>query len=44
MRRDPGKDKKGNWQLLSDHEEWEPVAWSEDTVVIGQVKWMTMEL
>ena len=39
-----GKDKKGNWQLLSDHPEWKPVSWPEDTVVIGEVKWSAVEL
>ena len=39
-----GKDKKGNWQLLSDHPEWKPVSWPKDAVVIGEVKWSAVEL
>ena len=38
-----GKDKKGNWQLLSDHEQWEPAPWPEDAAVIGEVKWSAVE-
>ena len=38
-----GKDKQGNWQLLSDHPDWKPTPWPEDTVVIGQVKWSAVE-
>ncbi len=35
-----GKDKRGKWQLLSDHPSWEPVPWSKGTEVIGEVRWM----
>ena len=38
-----GKDEKGNWQLLSDHEDWEPAPWPEDAVIIGEVKWSAVE-
>ena len=39
-----GKDEQGNWLLVSDHEDWEPVLWPKETVVIGEVKWMAREL
>ena len=38
-----GKDEQGNWQLLSDHEDWEPAPWPEDAVIIGEVKWSARE-
>ena len=38
-----GKDKKGNWLLVSDHPEWKPVSWPKDAVVIGEVKWSAVE-
>ncbi len=38
-----GKDEQGNWQLLSDHEDWEPAPWPEDAVIIGEVKWSAVE-
>ncbi len=38
-----GKDKKGNWLLVTDHPAWKPVLWPEDTVTIGEVKWSAVE-
>ncbi len=35
-----GKDAEGNWQIESDNEDWEPVPWSRDTEVIGEVRWV----
>ena len=35
-----GKDAEGNWQIESDNEDWEPVPWSRDTEVIGEVRWL----
>ena len=34
-----GKDTEGNWQIESDNEGWEPVPWSRDTEIIGEVRW-----
>ena len=34
-----GKDAEGNWQIESDNEAWEPVPWSRDTEIIGEVRW-----
>lgn len=34
-----GKDAEGNWQIESDNEDWEPVPWSRDTEIIGEVRW-----
>ena len=34
-----GKDAEGNWQIESDNEDWEPVPWSRDAEVIGEVRW-----
>ena len=34
-----GKDAEGNWQIESDNEDWEPVPWSRDTQIIGEVRW-----
>ena len=38
-----GKDKKGNWLLVSDHPGWKPAPWPEDAAVIGEVKWSAVE-
>lgn len=35
-----GRDNKGRWQLLSDHPSWEPLSWSDDAQVEGEVMWM----
>ena len=37
------KDDNG-WQLTSDHPAWKPVAWTDDTQIIGQVRWMAKTL
>ena len=34
-----GKDTEGNWQIESDNEDWEPVPWSRDAEIIGEVRW-----
>ena len=34
-----GLDAEGNWQIESDNEDWEPVSWSRDTEIIGEVRW-----
>ena len=34
-----GKDAEGNWQIESDNEDWEPVPWSRDAEIIGEVRW-----
>ena len=34
------KDKAGGWLLGSDHPEWDPVPWSDDADVIGEVRWV----
>ncbi len=34
-----GKDAEGNWQMESDNEDWEPVPWSRDAEIIGEVRW-----
>ena len=39
-----GKDAEGNWQIESDNEDWEPVPWSRDTEVIGEVRWVARTL
>ena len=38
-----GKDEKGNWLLVSDHEQGEPAPWPEGAVMIGEVKWSAVE-
>ena len=38
-----GKDKKGNWLLVSDHPEWKPVPWPDDAKTLGEVKWSAVE-
>ena len=38
-----GKDEKGSWLLVSDHPDWEPVPWPDETVVLGEVKWSAVE-
>ncbi|MDE2706315.1 MAG: S24 family peptidase [Gemmatimonadota bacterium] len=35
---------KGNWYLESDHPAWPSVAWTEDTEMIGKVRWMATTL
>ena len=35
-----GKDAEGDWQIESDNEDWEPMPWSRDTEVIGEVRWV----
>ena len=35
-----GKDAEGNWQIESDNEDWEPVPWSRDAEIIGEVRWL----
>ena len=42
--RSAGKDKAGNWQLLSDHPACNPVPWPHDAEVLGEVKWMARNL
>ena len=34
-----GRDQDGNWNILSDNQVWEPVAWSNDVEIIGEVRW-----
>lgn len=44
MVRRAGRDRAGKWLLESDHPDREPVAWPDDAVVIGQVRWMARML
>ena len=30
-----GKDEEGDWLLVSDHEDWEPVLWPEDAKTLA---------
>ena len=39
-----GKDDNGDWQVVSDHPAWKPVAWKADFQIIGQVRWMAQTL
>ena len=39
-----GRDDAGAWELLSDHPSWPPLPWPDDADVIGQIRWMAMEL
>ena len=34
-----GKDKEGNWQIVSEHPAWPPTSWPNETEVIGEVRW-----
>ena len=34
-----GKDKEGNWQIVSEHPAWETVPWANGTEIIGEVRW-----
>ncbi len=34
-----GRDEEGNWRIESDNEDWEPVPWSRDAEIIGEVRW-----
>ena len=33
------KDEKGEWQIVSENPAWPTVPWSEDTDIIGEVRW-----
>ena len=33
------KDTEGRWQIVSDNPGWETVPWSDDTDIIGEVRW-----
>ncbi len=33
------KDEEGQWQMVSEHKNWEPVPWKDDTEIIGEVRW-----
>ena len=39
-----GQDEEGNWQVVSDHPGWETTPWSDDTEIIGEVRWMARGL
>ena len=34
-----GRDEEGNWRIESDNEDWEPMPWSRDAEIIGEVRW-----
>ena len=34
-----GQDEEGNWQIVSDNPDREPVQWATETEVIGEVRW-----
>ena len=38
-----GKDKQGNWLLVSDHPEWKALPWPVETKILGEVKWSAVE-
>ena len=35
-----GKDEAGQWQIVSDHPAWDPMRWTGDTEIIGEVRWL----
>ena len=34
-----GKDAEGQWQIASDNPRWKQAPWSDDTEIIGEVRW-----
>ena len=34
-----GRDEEGNWRIESEHPAWPPVPWSDETEIIGEVRW-----
>ena len=32
------------WQIVSDHSAWQPITWTDDAEVIGEVRWMARSL
>ena len=34
-----GRDEEGTWRIESEHPAWPPVPWSDDTEIIGEVRW-----
>ncbi len=34
-----GKDERGRWQMESDHPGWPPAPWTDETELVGEVRW-----
>ena len=34
----------GNWRIESEHPAWPPAPWSDDTEIIGEVRWCGVTL